>query len=172
MDKETLELAQTVMKELKDALEPLKVEISPVDLEETRGIPTVLVGVPGQKMAAWVCSVVPDMAGPMLVNFIQFYMSLTPKAEGEKLEKLERFAAGANRRMMLGTLLIQEGRLDLRYVLALDPTEEMDPDHVQTTLAALTHQAAIYVKLGLGILSGELTVEQALERALTNQEEN
>lgn len=163
MDQETLKLSESVLKELGAALEPLGVELRPVDLEESKGFPTVLAGIPGRGGEPIVCSVLPRMLGRMGVVFLQLYISLTPQASGEKLRNLERFVQQSNRRFLLGTLLIQEGRLDQRCGVALDPAVEMDRAHIQTTVAAFSYQAAICAKLGNQILDGSLTVEQALE---------
>lgn len=163
MEKDTLELAQGVLEELEEALRPLEVELRRLDLEDSGGFPTVLVGIPDREGEPIVCSVLPRTLGRMGVVFLQFYISLTPQASGEKLRELERFVQQSNRRFLLGTLLIQDGRLDQRCGVALDPAVEMDRAHIQTTAAAFSYQAAIYARLGNQILDGSLTVEQALE---------
>lgn len=163
MDRDTLKLTEDVLEELQRALTPLGVRLRRVDLKDSGGFPTVLAGVPEKNAEQMVCTVLPDMVGGMGVVFLQFYQSLTPPAGPEQLEKLDRFVQAANRRFMLGTLLTRNGRMDLRYVLALDPAAEMDEDHIQTTAAVLFHQAAIYIKLGHEIISGGMTVEQALD---------
>lgn len=163
MDKAALELAEEVMEELDRALSPLGVELIKVGLEESGGYPTVLIGAPGTDGEAVVCSVLPGSLGKMNVVFIQLYRNLTPPVSEERREELERFIWGANQRFMLGTLLMQQDRLDMRYVLALDPVTAMDEEHMQTCVAAFFHQAAVYAGLGREIIDGRKTARQALE---------
>lgn len=163
MDRDTLNLAQSVLEELEGVLAPIGMELKRVDLKDSGGFPTALISRPGKDEEAIVCSTVPRTLGGMGVMFLQFYVSLTPQAPQERLEKLERFVQESNRRFLMGTLLTRNGRLDLRYVLAQDPATGMDEDHIQTAVAAFAYEMALYARLGNQIIDGSMTVEQALE---------
>lgn len=163
MDRDTLNLAQSVLEELEGVLAPIGMELRRVDLKDSGGVPTVLISRPGKDEEAIVCSAVPRTLGGMGVMFLQFYASLTPQALREQWEQLERFARESNRRFLMGTLLTRDGRLELRFVLPQDPAVGMDEDHIQTAVAAFAYEMALFARLGSGILNGSMTVEQALE---------
>lgn len=163
MDRDTLNLAQSVLEELEGVLAPIGMELRRVDLKDSGGVPTVLISRPGKDEEAIVCSAVPRTLGGMGVMFLQFYASLTPQAPREQWEQLERFVRESNRRFLMGTLLTRDGRLELRFVLPQDPAVGMDEEHIQTAVASFAYEMALFARLGSGILNGSMTVEQALE---------
>lgn len=163
MDRDTLKLAEDVLEELEGVLAPIGMELKRVELKDSGGVPTALISRPGKDEEAIVCSAVPRGLGSLGVMFLQFYVSLTPQARQEQLEKLERFVQESNKRFLMGTLLTRDGRLELRFVLPQDPAVGMDENHIQTAVAAFAYEMALFAKLGSGILNGSMTVEQALE---------
>lgn len=163
MDKDTLRLAMDAIEELEGALEPVGLRLRRLDLEQSGGYPTVLIGAGKKDGEDIVCNVLPVHMGGLDVMFIQFYLTLTAPAPEERRQALERFVKEANERFMLGSLLVFRGGLQMRYALALDPAVGLEEAHVQTAVAAFLHQGAVYGKLAGAIIDGTMTVEAALE---------
>lgn len=162
MDENTLQLAQDTIDELKAVLEPIGVTLRRLDDDESGGFPTVLLSAPGHSEEDVVCSVLPVHMAGIDVTFIQLYLTLTPPVPPKRRAELDRFVKEANERFMLGSLLVFQGGLCIRYALALDPATGMEAAHIQTTFAAFLHHAAIYARLGAAIANGSMTAQSAL----------
>lgn len=164
MDKDTLRLAMDAIEELEGALKPVGLRLRRLDLEQSGGYPTVLIEPEGEGGENIVCNVLPVHMGGLDVMFIQFYLTLTGPAPEERRQALERLVKEANERFMLGSLLVFQGGLQMRYALALDPGVGLEAAHIQTAVAAFLHQGVVYGKLAGAVIGGTMTVEAALER--------
>ncbi len=162
MDQEILKEAMDVADQLEGALRPIALTVLRLDTAETGGIPTVIVKQEGENVPSIACNVMPVEIKGVGMTFIQLYMTLTAPAPEDRQAELERFVKGVNERFMLGSLLVFQGGVCMRYTLALDPDKPLDPDHTQTTFLAFYQQAAVYAKLAGAVSNGVMTAEAAL----------
>lgn len=163
MDQNSLKEAAGVIDALEEALRPIGLTAKRLDAAETGNIPTVLLrreradGSPSV-----VCSVMPVRMGGVDTVFVQLYMTLTAPAPEDRRAELDRFVKGVNERFMLGSLLVFQGSLCMRYTMALDPGTPLNPEHTQAAVTAFLQQAAVYAGLGSAVGGGTMTAEAAL----------
>lgn len=160
MEKNVWKQAMSVADELEEALRPVGLTVRRLDAAETGNIPTVMVE--RKQGEGIVCNIMPVQVKGVDMTFVQLYMTLTGPAPEDRRTELERFVKGVNERFMLGSLLVFQGSLCMRYTLVLDPVTPLDPDHTQVAFTAFCQQAAIYAELGQAVSAGAMTAEAAL----------
>jgi len=163
MDENILKEAMDVADQLEEALRPVGLTIARLDMAKTGEIPTVVIKREGKDDSPGIiCNIMPTQMSGVAAVFIQLYMTLTAPAPKDRRAELDRFVKGVNERFMLGSLLTFQGSMCMRYTLALDPDEPLDPDHTQAAFTAFLQQAAVYARLGGAVGSGAMTAEAAL----------
>ncbi len=162
MDESIWEEAMDVADRLEEALRPIGLTVLRLDMAETGDIPTVIVKQEGGNAPGVVCNIMPAQVKNVEMTFIQLYMTLTAPAPEDRRAELDRFVKGANERFMLGSLLMLQDGVCMRYTLALDPGTPLDPDHTQITFTAFYQQAAVFAKLAVAVSNGAMTAESAL----------
>lgn len=162
MDEQSLTYGMSVLEEIRDALEPMGMTLETMPAAETKGIPTGIIRM-GDTPGFWEisCSVLPTHRDQISTTFVQFYLPLTPACPDQRAE-LERYAAACNSRFLLGTLLVFQDSLCMKYTLALEPTIVMEDAHLRATVFAFCQQAEDFARQGQAIVRGALTAEAAL----------
>ncbi|MGO5115165.1 hypothetical protein ACTQ33_09060 [Candidatus Avoscillospira sp. LCP25S3_F1] len=164
MDEQSLTYGMSVLEEIREALEPMGMTLEPLPAEETKGIPTGIIRM-GDAPGGWEisCNVLPTHRENLSTTFVQFYLPLTPACPAQRAE-LERFAAACNSRFLLGTLLVFQDCLCMKYTMALEPAIVMEEAHLRTTVFAFCQQAEDIAPLGQAIGQGALTADEALAK--------
>ena len=108
------------------------------------------------------CNVVPTHRDHVSTTFVQFSLPLTSPCP-ERRKELETYAEGCNGQFHLGTLLVFQNSLYMKYTLVLEPTIAMEESHVQAAVFAFCQQAEVLARRSQAICEGTLTVEAALK---------
>ena len=161
MDENSLQYSFDVLEELGEALAPIAMTVEKLDLKETEGIPTGLIRPEGEGGWTITCNVVPTHKDNVSTTYVQLSIPLTapcPEYRGE----LERFALGGNGQFLMGTLLMAEDVLLMKYVIVLEPAIAMEESHIQAAVFAFCQQGEALARRAQGICRGEWTAEEAL----------
>lgn len=161
MDEKSLEYSMSVLDDIREALEPMGMSLEKLDPEQTRGIPTGILRMGAGGGWEISCNVVPTHRDSVSTTFVQLYVQLTPPSPQWR-EELERYAAACNASFLLGTLLVFQDCLCMKYVMALEPTIALEESHVQAAVFAFCQQAEDFARQGNAIAQGTRTVEEAL----------
>ena len=164
MDEESIQYSNRIFDAIENAARSLGMDLTRQDPAETR-VPSGILSLTnsaGNRVLETSCLVIPTHVDEISTLFIQLAIPVADfNPEQETL--MEQFASHANRQFLLGTLLTLDGSLYLKYVMALEPDEEEFPEtHFQSALFAFCRHADAFARLSHSVLSGEMTVDQAL----------
>ena len=161
MDENSLAYSMDVLGEMAEALEPIGMTVEKQDPKETEGIPTGLIRPEGEGGWTITCNVVPTHKDNVSTTFVQLCIPITPPCP-EQREELEKFARLGNGQFLMGTLLMAEDVLLMKYMIVLEPTIAMEESHVQAAVFAFCQQGEILARRAGGICRGEWTATKAL----------
>ena len=161
MDENSLAYSMDVLGEMAEALEPIGMTVEKQDPKETEGIPTGLIRPEGEGGWTITCNVVPTHKDNVSTTFVQLCIPITPPCP-EQREELEKFARMGNGQFLMGTLLMAEDVLLMKYMIVLEPTIAMEESHVQAAVFAFCQQGEILARRAGGICRGEWTATKAL----------
>ena len=156
MDRESLEYSSGVLDEIEAAVTQLGGQMVRLEPEQSGGIPTGVIGTfhsPDGQPWNVLCSVLPTHYGELSTTFIQIHVQLGDPV-GEKAAALSELAALCNAGFLLGSLIILEGYLCMKYVMALDPNEPLPTEHFQSVLAVFVRQAGAFAQIADRVRGG------------------
>ena len=162
MDQASLDYGMGVLEEIDGALRPIGMTVKKLEPDQTEGIPTGSIR-PAGKESGWeiTCSVVPTHRDDVSTTFVQFYLRLTVPCP-ERREELERFARDGNRQFLMGTLVVAEDSLWMKYVAVLEPAIAIEESHMQAAVFAFCQQAEVLAARGRAVCQDGMTAEEAL----------
>ena len=161
MDQESLEYGMDVLDEIARAVAPIGMCVEKQDPKDTEGIPTGLIRPEGEGGWTITCSVVPTHKDNVSTTFVQMSTLLTAPCP-ERREELERFAQAGNQQFLMGTLLVAEDYLWMKYVVVLEPAIAMEESHMQAAVFAFCQQAEALAIRARAICRDGLTAAEAL----------
>ena len=161
MDQESLEYGMDVLDEIARAVAPIGMCVEKQDPKDTEGIPTGLIRPEGEGGWTITCSVVPTHKDNVSTTFVQMSTLLTAPCP-ERREELERFAQAGNQQFLMGTLLVAEDYLWMKYVVVLEPAIAMEESHMQAAVFAFCQQAEALAIRARAICRDGKTAAEAL----------
>ena len=161
MDQESLEYGMDVLDEIARAVAPIGMCVEKQDPKDTEGIPTGLIRPEGEGGWTITCSVVPTHKDNVSTTFVQMSTLLTAPCP-ERREELERFAQAGNQQFLMGTLLVAEDYLWMKYVVVLEPAIAMEESHMQAAVFAFCQQAEVLATRVRAVCQGTKTAAEAL----------
>ena len=161
MDQESLEYGMDVLDEIARAVAPIGMRVEKQDPKDTEGIPTGLIRPEGEGGWTITCSVVPTHKDNVSTTFVQMSIPLTAPCP-ERREELERFAQAGNQQFLMGTLLVAEDYLWMKYVVVLEPAIAMEESHMQAAVFAFCQQAEVLATRARAVCQGTKTAAEAL----------
>lgn len=161
MDQESLEYGMDVLDEIARAVAPIGMRVEKQDPKDTEGIPTGLIRPEGEGGWTITCSVVPTHKDNVSTTFVQMSTLLTAPCP-ERREELERFAQAGNQQFLMGTLLVAEDYLWMKYVVVLEPAIAMEESHMQAAVFAFCQQAEVLATRARAVCQGTKTAAEAL----------
>ena len=161
MDQESLEYGMDVLDEIARAVAPIGMCVEKQDPKDTEGIPTGLIRPEGEGGWTITCSVVPTHKDNVSTTFVQMSTLLTAPCP-ERREELERFAQAGNQQFLMGTLLVAEDYLWMKYVVVLEPAIAMEESHMQAAVFAFCQQAEVLATRARAVCQGTKTAAEAL----------
>ena len=161
MDQESLEYGMDVLDEIARAVAPIGMCVEKQDPKDTEGIPTGLIRPEGEGGWTITCSVVPTHKDNVSTTFVQMSTLLTAPCP-ERREELERFAQAGNQQFLMGTLLVAEDYLWMKYVVVLEPAIAMEESHMQAAVFAFCQQAEVLAIRARAICRDGKTAAEAL----------
>ena len=161
MDENSLIYSMGVLDEMAEALEPIDLAVEKLDAAQTEGIPTGLIRPIGEGEWTITCNVVPTRKDNVSTTFVQLSIPLTAPCP-ERRTELESFAVLGNDQFLMGTLLVRENCLYMKYTIVLEPTIAMEESHIQAAVFAFCQQAEVLTHRAGAVCRGEMTAEEAL----------
>ena len=154
MDENSLEYGLNLLDDIAQALKPIGMTLNKLDPKTTGDIPTATIQL-GDGSAGWevVCNVLPTHRDEVSTTFVQFYIQLTTPCP-ERRAELERFAADCNSMFSLGTLLVSQDCLCMKYAMAFEPSIAIEDSHLQASVFAFCMQAEDFARRGQAICQG------------------
>lgn len=164
MDQASLDYGMGMLDELEEILRPIGMSMEKLNPEQTQGIPTGVIRL-GDDRTGWeiACNVVPTHREDVSTTFVQLYLQLTPPCPDGRSE-LQEYARGLNEQFLMGTVLVFQDCLCMKYVLALEPAAAIEETHIQAAVFAFCQQADRVARQGQAIIQKVTMPQTAAER--------